>query len=159
MRFSAPMVVIAALFGVAAGVGSFTFVYAKGYSYMTNDPRACANCHVMHEQYDGWVKGSHRAVATCNDCHAPHDLIGKYWTKARNGFWHSYYFTTGGFHEPIRITSTNRTITENACRHCHAEVVVAMDGGGDGREPVACLRCHPTVGHMELGATDAAQAR
>ncbi|MCL4819466.1 MAG: cytochrome c nitrite reductase small subunit [Vicinamibacteria bacterium] len=159
MRFSTPMVVIAALFGVAAGVGSFTFVYAKGYSYMTNDPRACANCHVMHEQYDGWVKGSHATVATCNDCHAPHDLVGKYWTKARNGFWHSYYFTTGGFHEPIRITPANRAVTEGQCRHCHADVVTVMDGGGDGREPVSCLRCHHGVGHMEMGATDVASAR
>jgi hypothetical protein len=26
---------------------TYTFVYAKGYSYLTNDPGACANCHIM----------------------------------------------------------------------------------------------------------------
>src|SRR5688572_23773077 len=32
--------------GAAAGVGGFTFVYAEGASYLTDDPAACANCHV-----------------------------------------------------------------------------------------------------------------
>jgi len=35
----------AVLVGIAAGLGVYTFVYAKGYSYITNDPAACANCH------------------------------------------------------------------------------------------------------------------
>ncbi len=106
----------AVLAGVAAGVGGFTFVYARGYSYLTNDPKACVNCHVMQEQYDGWVKASHRSVAACNDCHTPPSL-GKYATKASNGLWHSFYFTTGTFPEPIRITPRNRAVTEQACRH------------------------------------------
>jgi cytochrome c nitrite reductase small subunit len=33
--------------GLAAGLGAFTFVYARGYSYLSNDPSACANCHIM----------------------------------------------------------------------------------------------------------------
>lgn len=144
---------IAVLLGLATGIGGYTFVYARGYSYLTNDPRACVNCHVMNEQYDGWVKGSHRAVAACNDCHTPPDLVGKYATKASNGFWHSFYFTTGTFPEPIRITPRNRAVTEAACRHCHAEVVLAMVAGTahTGPDAVSCLRCHGSVGHMELG--------
>ena len=88
--------------GVALGLGSYTFAYARGWAYMTNDPQACANCHVMNEQYDGWMKSSHRSVAVCNDCHVPDSLVGKYVTKATNGFWHSYYFTSGTFPKPIR---------------------------------------------------------
>jgi len=38
--------------GVLAGVGEFTFGYAKGLSYLSADPRACVNCHIMNEQYD-----------------------------------------------------------------------------------------------------------
>src|SRR6186713_2331304 len=98
-------VIIAAVVGGTAGLGGYTFFYAKGSSYMTNDPAACANCHIMREQFEGWSKGSHKNVAVCNDCHTPHNLFGKYYTKARNGFWHSYYFTTGNFPEPIQITS------------------------------------------------------
>jgi cytochrome c nitrite reductase small subunit len=139
--------------GVLAGVGGYTFVYARGYSYLQNDPAACANCHVMREQLDGWTKSSHRSVAVCNDCHTPHDLIGKYATKVRNGFWHSFYFTSGTFHEPIHIQPRDRQITENACRRCHEDIVQAMGtpahASGD---QLSCIRCHSSVGHQELGA-------
>ena len=47
--------------GVLLGV--YTFAYARGWSYLTDNPAACANCHVMREQFDGWLKSSHRAVA------------------------------------------------------------------------------------------------
>ena len=96
------IVMVAVVLGVALGLGGYTFAYARGWAYLTNDPRACANCHVMNEQYDGWIKSSHRSVAVCNDCHVPHAVFAKYATKASNGFWHSYYFTTGNFPEPIR---------------------------------------------------------
>lgn len=134
--------------GLAVGVGAFTFVYAKGASYLTNDSRACANCHVMNEQYDGWTKSSHRAVASCNDCHTPPGLIPKYATKASNGFWHSFAFTTGRFHEPIRIKPRNHDVTERACRKCHAEIVDAIDRfHAPGRE-LSCIACHRSVGHL-----------
>ena len=48
--------------GVAVGLGAYTFIYAKGYSYLTNDPAACTNCHVMRAQYDAWMKSSHHSV-------------------------------------------------------------------------------------------------
>jgi cytochrome c nitrite reductase small subunit len=70
----------------------------------------------MHEQYDGWIKSSHRSVAVCNDCHVPHDVVREYATKARNGFWHSYYFTTGTFPEPIQATPRTRAIVEANCQ-------------------------------------------
>ena len=87
------IVIVAVVLGAALGLGSYTFAYARGWAYMTDDARACANCHVMNEQYDGWIKSSHRSVAVCNDCHVPHTLIAKYVTKASNGFWHWYHFT------------------------------------------------------------------
>jgi cytochrome c nitrite reductase small subunit len=151
--------------GMAVGLGLFTFGYARGYSYLTNDPRACANCHIMGEHYGAWIKGSHHAVATCNDCHTPHTLVAKYVVKARNGFWHSFYFTTGGFPDPLRITGGNAEVTEQACRHCHAEITDAIDHGAAGvvvqnvsttagtvraersAEDISCVRCHRYVGH------------
>ena len=137
-------VVAALLVGMTAGLGLFTFGYARGSSYLTNDPRACANCHIMSEHYAAWTKSSHRAVATCNSCHTPHNLVGKYAVKARNGFWHSFYFTTGGFPDPLRITEPNRRVTENACRYCHTEITEAIDHGAPA---TSCIRCHRYVGH------------
>src|SRR5690606_8536071 len=92
------------------------------------------------------------------DCHTPHEPISKYVVKARNGFWHSFYFTTGTFPDPIRIRAANRTVTEGACRDCHtqiassihAEAVPRFTGAGalrDGENTLACTRCHSEVGH------------
>jgi len=135
--------------GLAVGIGGYTFIYAKGYSYLTNDPAACANCHIMSEHYAGWVKSSHRAVAVCNDCHTPPGFIAKYATKASNGFWHSYGFTTGRFPEPLQITPRNLEVAELACRKCHQEIVEAIEGTHEGAKQLSCIRCHKSVGHLE----------
>ncbi|HOR27915.1 MAG TPA: cytochrome c nitrite reductase small subunit [Candidatus Sumerlaeota bacterium] len=132
--------------GSAAGVGFYTFVYARGASYMTNDPTACVNCHVMRGQFEAWQRGSHHAVAVCNDCHTPHNLLGKWTTKALNGWHHSVAFTTGQFHEPIQITERNRKITQQTCRDCHGDIVAMIDTHTRG-ERVDCIRCHREVGH------------
>lgn len=66
----------------------------------------------------------------CNDCHTPKGLIPKYATKASNGFWHSFAFTTGRFPDPLRIKARNHEITENACRKCHAPITMSIDQVG-----------------------------
>ena len=138
--------------GVAGGVGGFTFFYAEGTSYLVDDPQSCANCHIMNDQYNGWLKSSHAAVATCNDCHTPRDFAGKWITKGLNGYHHSMAFTVGGFREPIQITERNRRITEQACRDCHQEVVEAIDSAPltdqGGQDSLSCVKCHSSVGHM-----------
>lgn len=138
---------IALAIGTTAGIGTYTFVYAKGASYLTNDPNACANCHVMQDHLDGWIKSSHRSVATCNDCHTPPGLVPKYFTKAEHGFFHSLAFTTNQFHEPIEIKGRSRRVTENACRQCHRDVVHDIDTMARNGEALSCIRCHSNVGH------------
>lgn len=155
-------VVLAATMGVAAGVGAYTFVYARGASYLTDDPAACANCHIMAEHYAAWLKSSHRAAAVCNDCHTPASLVGKYAIKVENGFRHSFAFTTGAFPDVFRARPRNRAVAEGACRNCHGDVVLAMLGGAhvagvagvagvEGGAALApapsCVPCHATVGH------------
>lgn len=140
--------VVAALTGIGFGVGSYTFVYARGASYLTDDPGACANCHIMQDHYDAWLKGSHHASAVCNDCHTPKGFVAKYYTKSRNGLHHSWAFTTGWFHEPIQITAFNERVTEGRCRSCHLDIVEAIDFQRGEFEPVSCIRCHDSVGHF-----------
>jgi cytochrome c nitrite reductase small subunit len=144
----AMVTVLAALTGAAAGLAGYTFVYGKGHSYLTNNPSSCANCHVMQDHYDGWMKSTHRNVATCNDCHTPSGFVAKYWTKADNGFFHSLAFTTGEFEEPIRAKARNQRIAEEACFKCHSDIVhdiVAVEPTG---QKMSCVRCHSSVGHM-----------
>ena len=138
--------------GTGVGLGGFTFVYAKGASYLSNDPAACANCHVMSEHFEGWSRSSHRAVATCNDCHTPPGFFAKYATKASNGFWHSFAFTTGDFPDPIAIKPHNREVAEAACRGCHGPIVEAMAIGSDHPGGTSCIRCHGAPGHPTFTA-------
>lgn len=147
-RIQIALAVVVAVAGIALGVGSYTFFYAEGASYLTNNPEACANCHVMQNHFDAWQKSSHHAVAVCNDCHAPHDsLVHKYWVKAVNGFNHSLAFTTNRFHEPIQITGFNRNVTEAACRHCHQELTDDIEFIPAHSQGLSCIRCHRNVGH------------
>ncbi|GAB94229.1 cytochrome c nitrite reductase small subunit [Kineosphaera limosa] len=134
--------------GSLLGVGVFTFGYANGASYLTNDPQACINCHTMRDQYAGWMASSHGKVATCNDCHAPHDIVGKYATKATNGFFHGLAMTTGDFPDNIRIKPHNLEVTENACLYCHADITSDMRAPRVHSTTQSCVACHRNVGHL-----------
>ena len=142
-----PALVVIAV-GILLGVGAVTFVYAEGTSYLSEDPAACANCHIMWPQYDSWQKASHHTVATCVDCHLPEDFVGKYVAKAENGWNHSKAFTLQDFDEPIVITPKNSDILHRSCLRCHADLVHAQGGAVDGVTP-RCVRCHDSVGHGE----------
>jgi cytochrome c nitrite reductase small subunit len=139
-----PLLAAAATVGVAVGIGGYAFAYAKGTSYLGNDPRTCANCHVMSGHYEGWQQSTHHGFATCNDCHTPAAAVAKYATKATNGYHHSMAFTVGNFPDNVRARPESRAVVEGQCRHCHAAVVDAMTAGGE----LSCLRCHDSVGHL-----------
>jgi cytochrome c nitrite reductase small subunit len=166
-------ILAAAAIGLAVGLGAYTFVYAKGASYLSTDPAVCANCHIMNEHFAAWQRSSHRAVAGCSDCHMPHDVVGKYLTKASNGFWHSVAFTSGRFPDPLMIKPHNRAIVERSCRYCHEAVTEAIlasagpegsieagvggsptstrpqlhDGAGAAGTELSCTFCHTYAGH------------
>ncbi|TWU59969.1 Cytochrome c-type protein NrfH [Rubripirellula tenax] len=129
------------------GVGTFTFGYGKGASYLSNNPATCVNCHVMQGHMDSWQQSSHHNVAVCNGCHLPHDFVGKWVTKADNGFFHSLAFTTGGFKDPIQIKPRNKRVTQNACIHCHKDFVHPLLPAVDGQDTHSCVHCHARVGH------------
>lgn len=131
-----------ALAGSLAGAGAFTVRTSGATAYLSDDPAACVNCHVMREHYEGWQKASHHARATCNDCHVPRALLSKYASKAENGWWHSKGFTLDDFHEPIRIRPGNFETLNRNCRACHRDLV-----GGILGDDLDCIRCHTNVGH------------
>lgn len=137
-------------FGAVLGLGGFTFVRGEGYSYFLDDPAACVNCHVMRDQFESWNHSSHRNWATCNDCHTPHGLVDKYFTKALSGWNHSVAFTTGAFPEPIVINERNRRIALANCVACHATVVSQMHIRLEDTSSYGCIACHGNVGHQGL---------
>ncbi len=145
--------------GVAIGVGLHTFRYAEGLSYLKTDPKACANCHIMRPQYDGWQQASHHTVAVCVDCHLPQAFVPKYLAKLENGWRHGEKFTTQNFEEPIRVQPAGARILEANCRRCHSAMIHDSFGESDdsgfwpqmgGEQPdesLRCVHCHHAVGH------------
>ncbi|MCE1177847.1 MAG: cytochrome c nitrite reductase small subunit [Micrococcales bacterium] len=145
------VLLFALLFGVLFGVAFFTFGYANGAAYFGHESETCIQCHSMNEEYEAFTKGSHKDVATCQSCHAPHDNFAKWlYSEADNGFWHSLKFTTGRYPENIKIREVNRKIVEDSCRHCHKDFVSDIEStraGASHDQQISCLQCHSNVGH------------
>lgn len=141
--------VLACLIGAFAGLSIYAFDYAEGTSYLSDDPRACMNCHIMRDQFDAWQKAGHHAHATCNDCHVPHtSMIAKYLVKGEHGYRHSKGFTFQDFHEPIRITPSSAAVVRVNCVRCHEPLVSEIDTArGADHAGADCLHCHTHVGH------------
>src|SRR5574340_1326559 len=123
--------VLSAAVGLLVGAGAYTFHFAEGLSYFSNDPNACANCHIMREYLEGWQKSSHHARAVCNDCHSPHDLVPKMITKADNGWNHSVKFTLGTFGDPVRLRPVNADRLRANCVRCHESLIEDAAAGVD----------------------------
>jgi cytochrome c nitrite reductase small subunit len=137
---------LAGIIGILSGLSLFTFSYARGTSYLLDDPQACANCHVMRDQFNAWERSSHANVATCNDCHTPHEFLGKWIIKALNGFNHSVAFTLNNFPDPIRIHTLNADVAQENCVRCHQSLVGEVLDTHSG-EALECVECHGSVGH------------
>jgi len=150
--------VVAVMLGAVLGLGGYTFHYADGDSYLSSDPKACANCHIMNSQYDSWQKASHHTVATCVECHLPADFIGKYIAKGVNGYHHSKGFTLQDFDEPIWIKPANSKILQDNCVRCHTDLLHdQLAGATTDADAIRCVHCHSDVGHGEkagLGGAD-----
>ena len=137
-------------FGLVIGFGAYTFWYAKGFSYLSDRPEACMNCHVMNGVYSDWLKGGHQHVAKCNDCHVPHDFVGKWMTKANNGWHHSVRFTMGDVPVNIRATSGSKSVVQQNCIRCHSGMASHAIYGGEknsSADALSCVSCHRQVGH------------
>ncbi len=140
------LILAALLLGVPSGLGIYTFIYAGGTAYFSDDPKACVNCHVMREPFAGWSHSSHKAVASCNDCHTSKGFPNNWYSKGVNGWNHSVAFTTGNFPDPIRIRDFNARIVRQNCVGCH-QILVSEIHSADPRQQLSCIACHGNVGH------------
>ena len=118
------------LVGVIVGMGLFVFRASRAYSYLSDDPATCMNCHIMAPQYATWSHSSHRNVAHCNDCHVPHNnFINKYYFKAKDGLRHATIFTLRNEPQVIRILEAGIKVVQDNCIRCH-------------EQQMACMECH-----------------
>ena len=146
-----PVIVTA---GVFCGLGLVILHISNAASYLSDDPRACVNCHIMAPQYATWQKGSHGRVATCNDCHVPHDtMLRHYAFKAMDGGRHSYMFTFRLEPQVIQMHEPGIRVVQENCIRCHTDQMhktslPEMTGrkalAGEGK---LCWDCHRDVPH------------
>ncbi|PWJ44322.1 cytochrome c nitrite reductase small subunit [Sediminitomix flava] len=156
------------VFGLLAallGLGIYTLNIANAFSYLSDEPEVCINCHVMNPQYATWQHSSHREVASCNDCHVPQtSVFEKYWFKAKDGLGHSYMFTFRLEPQVIQIKSEGAQTVQGNCERCHEQLISEVNLAdneeifhGDGKY---CWDCHVETPHgsvRSLSSTPQAQ--
>jgi cytochrome c nitrite reductase small subunit len=112
------------MLGIFIGLGVYSIYVSKVWSYLSEDPRACVNCHIMAPQYATWGHSSHRETATCNDCHVPHDNVArKYYFKAKDGLNHATKFTLRMERQVIFIGEEGKGVVQENCVRCHSNLL------------------------------------
>ena len=120
-------VLLLCLAGVFVGAGCLFLYMLRFTTYLGDDPSACVNCHIMQPYYATWNHSSHGrgegAVATCNDCHVPHEnMARKYAFKGLDGMKHHTELTT----EMVKLGKMDFKMTQDgegkACWDCHRDV-------------------------------------
>ncbi|PVX51020.1 cytochrome c nitrite reductase small subunit [Balneicella halophila] len=143
------------LAGVVFGLAVYLMYASKFTSYLSDDPKACVNCHVMGPFYATWNHSSHARVATCNDCHVPHNnVFNKYFFKAKDGLRHTAVFTLRLEPQVMQAIPASSEVIMNNCIRCHTQLnQEAVKTGrvtysevtcGKGK---ACWDCHTEVPH------------
>ena len=108
--------VVLILLGIFVGLVLFTLHVGRATSYLSDDPSACVNCHVMAPQFATWQNSSHGRFTVCNDCHVPqNNIFEKYFFKASDGLRHSYMFTFRLEPQVIRIHEAGRNAVQKNC--------------------------------------------
>lgn len=141
--------------GVICGLGGYSAYASRFGSYLSDDPAACMNCHIMAPYYATWNHGSHSRNTTCIDCHVPHDNTVRKWLfKGMDGMRHAAVFTVNGEPQVIQAVDKSASVIMNNCIRCHEQlntefvntgkINYSMVKTGEGK---ACWDCHREVPH------------
>lgn len=151
--------VVLVLIGIFCGLVLLTLHVGRATSYLSDDPAACVNCHVMAPQFATWQNSSHARFTVCNDCHVPqNNIFEKYFFKASDGLRHSYMFTFRLEPQVIRIHEAGRNAVQRNCIRCHSEQIhpvsvraitmQSVQEEGDGY----CWDCHREIPHGKVNS-------
>ncbi len=148
-----------AVFSIAVVIGIGLFLVKEGevVSYLSDDPQACVNCHVMTPVYNSWMHSSHREWASCNGCHVPQDnMVNAYYFKAMDGLYHASIFTARLEPEVIFMREGSQEVVQNNCIRCHVQQVTQTKYDGfvanhkENRTTRQCWSCHKEVPHGRI---------
>lgn len=152
-----PVVIVA--LGVFTGLGMLILYISNAFSYLSDEPSTCMNCHVMTPQYATWQRSSHREAATCNDCHVPqNNVFSKYAFKAQDGMRHATIFTMRREPQVIRIKDAGKAAVQDNCIRCHIDLIGNLTVGDVNvkshyaRLDKRCVDCHQEVPHGSVNS-------
>ncbi|MEO9802470.1 MAG: cytochrome c nitrite reductase small subunit [Reichenbachiella sp.] len=145
---------VTVLVGMIVGLGFYILHLSQATSYLSDDPKTCINCHVMTTEYITWNHSSHRNVATCNDCHVPHDnVLNKYYFKAKDGLYHASVYTLRLEPQAITMREPSKKVVQNNCIRCHqgqvtdAKMISWVASHKESRLDRTCWECHRETPH------------
>ena len=154
---------VAFLTGIFIGLLVYVVYISKAHSYLSDDPRACINCHIMSPQYVTWNHSSHRETANCNDCHVPHDnFFRKYFFKAKDGLRHATIFTLRNEPQVIFIKEEGREVVQENCIRCHSNLITdskllsKTENYHHARHDRKCWECHRETPHGRVNSLSSA---
>ncbi len=154
-KWKVPVILVV---GIGVGLAIHIFYISNAYSYMSNDPKTCINCHVMTPQYATWERSSHARVATCNDCHVPQDnFFRTYYFKATDGLRHATMFTFRMEPQVMRIKDAGKNAVQENCIRCHENQihpvsVRAISGKSIEKDSRYCWDCHRETPHGRVNS-------
>ncbi|MDQ8202925.1 cytochrome c nitrite reductase small subunit [Pelagicoccus sp. SDUM812003] len=149
---------------ILLGLGCVLLRVSNATSYLSDEPSACVNCHIMNPQYATWERGSHARVATCNDCHVPHDnLANKYYFKAKDGLRHAFMFTFHMEPQVIKVHEPGMGVVQQNCIRCHENLLnhtpnmmVTFEESQAGHGKL-CWDCHSETPHGSVNSLSATE--
>ncbi|PKQ68229.1 cytochrome c nitrite reductase small subunit [Labilibaculum manganireducens] len=145
--------------GIFVGLGFYVLYLSKAASYLSDNPETCVNCHVMAPQFATYQHSSHREVATCNDCHVPHNnVFNKYFFKAKDGLRHASMFALRMEPEVIFILEEGKKVVHNNCIRCHSQTLTDPKLASQvpmhayNTQDRVCWECHREVPHGRVNS-------
>ena len=151
--------IVIVLLGVFVGLAFYILKISKAGSYLSDSPETCVNCHIMAPQYATWTHSSHREVATCNDCHVPHNnIFNKYYFKAKDGIRHATIFTLRKEPQVIFIKEEGQHVVQENCVRCHnklitdSKLLMKTADYQHFRTERKCWECHREVPHGRVNS-------
>lgn len=131
-RFALPAMVVGALLTVTFGVGMTT----------TDSAAFCGSCHAMAEAALTH-KSSVHAQLSCNDCHAPHNMVARIPFKAKEGARDVWATVSGSIPDLIHPGGETKAITQANCLRCHGSTTSSVIM----KSKQYCTDCHRHVPH------------
>ncbi|MTI81928.1 MAG: cytochrome C nitrite reductase [Firmicutes bacterium] len=134
------------LFLIPLGLVSIFALKLPPLNNLLDGPQFCGSCHFMEPWVDTWYHSAHREVASCNDCHIPHQFVEGAFYKAYTGSRDAMLTISGQIPRNFLITEHGSQVVHENCLYCHNDLMRTVgDPKTDGGR--YCFGCHRNTPH------------